>query len=182
MNVCVLTLRRWPTATWTTSGLVTTGCPASVYLSTAATSWSRWWTLVCWIIWPKKTCAVSWRWWTASTGQSWAAPHVCLDQTKTLTTVWLPEVYNKSYKPSTCGLFNVKMHLMSMHKPEYSIQTGNDVYYGTPRGKKYLIYEPLLICRTLKSLINVRLLSTFTLEIGVHTEPTLLQSITSSHP
>lgn len=55
-------------ATWTTSGSATSGCPVSVYLSTAATSWSAWWTHACWTTSRRRTWGCISRWWTASTG------------------------------------------------------------------------------------------------------------------
>ena len=60
--------RSWPTETWTTSGWETSGCQAWVSPSTAPTSWSPWWTPACWIISPRRSWGVSWKWWTVSTG------------------------------------------------------------------------------------------------------------------
>lgn len=61
--------RSWRTATWITSGWATIGCLAWACRSTAATSWSHWWTPACWTTWPRRSWEGNSKWWTASTGK-----------------------------------------------------------------------------------------------------------------
>lgn len=120
----ISSLRLSPTETWTTSGLATSGCPVSDYLSTAATSWSAWWTLACWTTWPRRTWGCTWRWWTASTG------------TGVTSIIPLPALHSRLFKPTFCKM------------PEQVYSTGSCVWRSsTTTGKSWRDAENIVSMR-----------------------------------